>query len=56
MSRILLVHWNKDEAGERAEKLAKFGHEVAVLSDSKDSSGFKLRGTPPELFVIDLCY
>lgn len=54
MSKILLVHWNKAEAGARAEKLAKFGHEVAVLSDSKDSTGFRIRGTPPELFVIDL--
>jgi len=54
MSRILLVHWNKEEVGERAEKLAKLGHEVAVLFDSKDSSAFKVRGSLPELFVIDL--
>lgn len=54
MGRILLVHWNKDEAKERAEKLAKLGHEVAILSDSKDSRRFKIRGTPPELLVIDL--
>jgi CheY-like chemotaxis protein len=53
MSRILLVHWNEDEARERAAKLAKLGHEVATLSDSKDSSRFKI-ATPPELFVIDL--
>jgi len=54
MSRILLVHWNKDEAKERAEGLAKLRHEVSTLSDSKDASRFRIRGMPPELFVIDL--
>ena len=53
MSQILLVHWNEDEARDRAEKLAKLGHEVTTLSDNKDSSRFKI-ATPPELFVIDL--
>ena len=54
MSRILLVHWNQAEAAERAQKLAKLGHEVTTLWNSKDSSQFKPNGTPPDLFVIDL--
>src|SRR5579864_2332444 len=53
MSRIILVHWNEDEAGERAAKLTALGHQVTTLSDSKDSSRFKI-APPPELFVIDL--
>jgi CheY-like chemotaxis protein len=52
MSRILLVHWNKEEAAERVRKLTKLGHEVTALWDSKDPSQFKPK--PPELFVIDL--
>ena len=54
MSRILLVHWNKDEVQECAAKLAKLGHQVATLSNSKDSSQFKPKGPTPELIVIDL--
>jgi hypothetical protein len=53
MSGIFLVHWNENEASARAAKLAKLGHKVIVLSDSKDSSRFKI-ATPPELFLIDL--
>ena len=52
--RILLVHWNQDEAAERAQRLAPLGHEVATLWNSKDSSQFRPKGTPPELLVIDL--
>jgi hypothetical protein len=52
--RIRLIHWQKDEAAARANKLTRLGHEVSILSDSKDSSAFRIRGTPPELFVIDL--
>ena len=51
--RIFLVHWNKDEAPRRAQKLAKLGHDVATLWNSKDSSQLKPKHTP-ELFVIDL--
>jgi len=54
MTRILLVHWNEDEAELRAQKLAKLGHEVTTLWNSKDSSQFKPKGTPQDLFVIDL--
>jgi len=53
MSRILFVHWNEDEARERAAKLTALGHQVTTLSDSKDSSRFKI-ATVPDLFVIDL--
>ena len=54
MAQILLVHWNKDEAADRAQKLTRLGHEVITLWNSKDSSQFKPIGAPPELIVIDL--
>ena len=52
--RIFLVHWSRDEAAERAQKLTKLGHDVVTLCDNKDSSQFKPKGARPELFVIGL--
>ena len=54
MSRILLVHWNQDEARERARKLTALGHGVEILSTSENSELRKVRSSPPELFLIDL--
>lgn len=54
MSRVLLVHWNPDEARERARKLKALGHKVEILSTSQSCDQRKLRKFPPELFVIDL--
>ena len=53
MSRIVLVHWNADEAIERAQKLAGLGHKVTTLSNSKQENLQNVRNSPPELFVID---
>jgi len=52
--RILLVHWNESEAEDRAQKIAVHGHEVTILCDSEKRDFFKVRESPPELFVIDL--
>jgi len=54
MSRIFLVHWNRDEARERARELTAFGHTVEMLSRSETSDLRKVRSSPPELFLIDL--
>ena len=53
-SRVLLVHWNAEEAEERAERLRKAGYEAAPHSD-KDGASFRaIRDAPPDVFVIDL--
>jgi CheY-like chemotaxis protein len=54
MSRILLVHWNPEEARERARELTSFGHAVETLSRSETSDLRQVRSSPPELFLIDL--
>lgn len=55
MPRILLIHWNADEAEARAARLRTAGHEVAILADAKDGDAPKrIAADPPELFVIDL--
>lgn len=53
MPRIRLIHWNADEAAERAARLADGGLDVdhALL----DPSGLRaLRADPPDAVVIDL--
>lgn len=54
MSRILLVHWNREEAGERVRILEELGHRAQVLWDSEKRSLNEIRQAPPELFLIDL--
>ncbi|MBV9180657.1 MAG: hypothetical protein JO356_05040 [Acidobacteria bacterium] len=53
-SRILLVHWNRAEAGERAQELTTSGHRVKILSTTDTRDLGKVRASPPELFLIDL--
>ena len=54
MSRILLVHWNENEAAERARKLEKYGHKIRTLFTSAKEHLDQVRNFPPDLFVIDL--
>jgi hypothetical protein len=54
MSRILLIHWNKEEAKERAARLAKLKHKTDILFDSEKRDLKKTRESPPDLFLIDL--
>jgi DNA-binding response OmpR family regulator len=54
MSRLLLVHWNREEASAKARALRKFGHTTDVLSDTEKRDLKSVRETPPDLFVIDL--
>lgn len=51
-ARILLVHWNSDEAAERAARLRAWGHRVQT---APPLPAFReLRENPPAAFVIDL--
>jgi CheY-like chemotaxis protein len=54
MSRILLIHWNKEEAKERAARLTKLKHKTDILFDSEKRDLKKTRESPPDLFLIDL--
>ena len=56
MSRVVLVHWHADEAAERAERLAAFGHDVAVHWQHEAGSELTraLAAAPPAAIVIDL--
>ena len=54
MSRIVLIHWNAAEAGERAVHLRNAGHR-AELPDGQSGGAIRaLRENPPDAFVIDL--
>ncbi len=54
MSRILLVHWNEEEAKERAQRLKKLGHKTETLFDSEKRNLAKVRQSPPDLLLVDL--
>jgi hypothetical protein len=54
MSRILLVHWHREEARERAQILVQLGHRAELLSDSERRDLGPIRRSPPDLFLIDL--
>jgi len=54
MSRVVLIHWNPQEARERAACLRAAGHQVRVVSDPKIDYLRAIRTRPPHAFVIDL--
>lgn len=54
MSRILLVHWNAEEAKGKARVLKDLGHKSEILSDSEKRNLKSVRESPPDLFLIDL--
>jgi CheY-like chemotaxis protein len=54
MSRIALVHWNSDEALERARRFRSAGHQVHVIADPEVDYLRAIRAQPPQVFVIDL--
>ena len=51
---IRLVHWNEDEARERAERLEKLGYKVAWKMGKGPEFLSGVREKPPRAFVIDL--
>lgn len=54
MGRIVLVHWNRNEARVRARSIASLGHKVTTLCSSEKNNLLEVRNSPPELFVIGL--
>src|SRR6266567_158901 len=54
MSRVLLVHWNAEEAKAKARTLKELGHTTDILCDSEKPNLERIRESPPDLFVIDL--
>lgn len=54
MSRIRLVHWNAEEAGERAERLLAYGYEVNHRLPNPSELLRQLRQEAPAVVVIDL--
>ncbi len=53
MKRVVLVHWNAEEAAGRAARLREAGYDVLCHSDPR-ADPRSLRGDPPDAFVIDL--
>lgn len=54
MGRIQLIHWNKDEARERSERLTGLGYDVAWELSSGPDLLRKLKDDPAAAVVIDL--
>jgi len=54
MSRVLLVHWNAEEAKLKAQTLKELGHRAEILCDSEKPNLGRVRESPPDLFLIDL--
>ncbi len=54
MSAVYLIHWNAEEAEERAERLRAAGYEVACEPFQGASTMRRLREDPPSAVVIDL--
>jgi CheY-like chemotaxis protein len=54
MANVLLVHWNEEEAKERARALKALGYNAKILFDPEKRNLAEVRERPPELFLIDL--
>jgi hypothetical protein len=54
MPRVLLLHWNAEEAHERLEKLRRAGFDAESISESSPGIWSPVRANPPDAFVIDL--
>lgn len=52
MARAFLIHWNRDEAEERAEALRAGGHQVSVHWSTE--TGPPLKDNLPDVMVISL--
>lgn len=54
MTHIVLIHWNAEEAREKARILKALGHKTRILSDPEKPKPSIIRESPPDLFLIDL--
>ncbi len=55
MARIMLIHWNATEIGERVERIRRAGHQVTPFAKVDGAAALrKIRRNPPDAVVIDL--
>jgi hypothetical protein len=54
MSRVVLIHWNAQEAKDRTKRLRGAGHAAELLVPQGGASLRPFRENPPDAFVIDL--
>jgi len=54
MSKLVLIHWNAEEAEQRAHRLRQQDHTVQVYSQQRGIGYRAFRENPPDAFVIDL--
>jgi hypothetical protein len=54
VSRLVLIHWKKRDAAERARSLRAAGHTVKVAAPQGSPEMKPLLARPPDAFVIDL--
>lgn len=54
MARIALIHWNVEEAEQRARRLRAHGHQVMSHSDQGGNAAREAVAEPPDVVVIDL--
>lgn len=54
MARVFLFHWNDAEARNRADRLARLGHEAVVPRFASGADLKTIAADPPDAFVIDL--
>lgn len=54
MARVRLVHWNAEEADERATRLSELGHAVDAEPPAGPAFLKELEKSPPDLVLIDL--
>lgn len=54
MKRVRLIHWNAEEARERAKRLERAGYEVDCAVPAATSFLRQLKSQPPAAIVIDL--
>jgi hypothetical protein len=54
VSRVVLAHWNVEEAEARAEPLRRAGHRVEVVAEAGPPIQRRLRSDPPDVFVVSL--
>ncbi len=54
MARVVLIHWNAEEAEERIAALRKAGHDASVFIPRSSTSLKTLCPDPPDAILIDL--
>jgi hypothetical protein len=55
MARILIVHWNEEEAAERARRVRQAGFETDIFWQSENGAALReLRANVPDAVVVDL--